>query len=137
MLSIRQLFYVSSAAQPHDSRSIQDILHKARRNNGRLDVTGCLLYSGRYFAQVLEGSDAVVSALARRIALDPRHKCLVILMETLRSEREFGDWSMGYLHDLGLEDRLEALLLGKQIDPLVVADVMTRMKPDSVMGALP
>ncbi len=136
MLSICQLFYVSTASQPGDSRTIQAILQTARRNNARLDVTGCLLYSGRYFAQVLEGSDSVVPALAQRIASDPRHKDVVILMETHRPEREFGDWSMGYLHDLSLEDELEALLLGHDTDPLAVANLMTRMKPDTVMGAL-
>lgn len=136
MLSICQLFYVSTASQPRDSSTIQAILHTARRNNSRLDVTGCLLYSGRYFAQVLEGSDSVVPALAQRITLDPRHRGVLILMETHRPEREFGDWSMGYLHDLSLEDKLEALLLGHDTDPLAVANLMNRMKPDTVMGAL-
>jgi len=136
MLPICQLFYVSSAAQPCDSESIQDILNNSRRNNRRLDVTGCLLFSGRCFAQVLEGEGAVVNALAQRIALDPRHQGAVVLMENYTTERQFADWSMGYLHDLDLEDKLETLVLGQETDPLVIADVMMRMKPDTVMGAL-
>ena len=53
-----------------------------------------------------------------------------------RAEREYGDWSMGYLHDLNLEDDLETLLLIPSRSPVVVADVMERMRPDPVMGAL-
>lgn len=137
MLSTCQLFYVSSATQPYANDVIQDILQKSRRNNMRLDVTGCLLYSGRYFAQVLEGDEGVIPALSQRIALDPRHRNVAFLMESHRAERVFGDWSMGYLHDLSLEDKLEALLLGRESNPLAISDVMTRMKPDAVMGALP
>ncbi len=136
MLSICQLFYVSTAARPYENKAIQDILQISRRNNQRLDITGCLLFSGRYFAQVLEGSDANVTRLAQRIALDPRHTGVVTLMEGHRIDREFGAWSMGYLHDLRLEDDLQALLFGRQLNQLTISDVMSRMKPDTVMGAL-
>jgi len=136
MLAVSQLFYVSVAARPYDSEAIQDILRSARRNNATLDITGCLLYSGRHFAQVLEGPAAVVASLALRIADDARHLGLQILMETHRVDREYGDWSMGYLHDAGLQQDLETLARAGASDPGVVADVMARMKPDTVMGAL-
>jgi hypothetical protein len=136
MLSVCQLFYVSSSARVYDGAAIQDILQTARRRNRKLDVTGCLLFSGLHFAQVLEGIDSVVVPLAKRIASDPRHTNMRVLMESHRMEREYGDWSMGYLHDLDLEDRLEALLHDAEPDPRRIADVMMRMKPDTVMGAL-
>lgn len=135
MFSVCQLFYVSRAAIPFDSALVQHILQSARRNNRRLDVTGCLLYSGQRFAQVLEGRKEVVQPLAERIAADTRHRDVRILMENHRLEREYGDWSMGYLHNTGLEDSLEALLLGNG-EPSAIADVLARMKPDTVMGAL-
>lgn len=136
MHSVRQLFYVSSSSQEYDDATIQDILQVSRRNNRRLDITGCLLFSGRHFGQVLEGVDSLVLPLVERIAADPRHSNVVVLMESQRSEREYGDWSMGYLHDLGLEDRLEAFLRSPERDASAIADLMTRMKPDSMMGAL-
>jgi hypothetical protein len=43
---------------------------------------------------------------------------------------------MGYLHDINLEDDLETLLMIPNDSPVVVADVMERMRPDPVMGAL-
>ena len=135
MSSICQLFYVSSATTPVDSAVIQHVLQVARRNNRQLDVTGCLLYSGRYFAQVLEGRKEQVQPLARRIASDPRHRNVRILLENHRIGRQYGGWSMGYLHDSELEDSLEGLLL-EGGEPSAIADVIDRMKPDTVMGAL-
>lgn len=136
MPSVCQLFYVSHASQPYEDAAIQDILQSSRRNNRRSDVTGCLLFSGLHFAQVLEGSEAVVVQLARRIARDPRHANVMVLRESHRPEREYGDWSMGYLHDLGLEDRLEQFLRTPEHDLRDIAEVMARMRPDTVMGAL-
>lgn len=130
-----QTFYVSRATSAFDTASVQSILHASRRRNARLDVTGCLLFSGRCFAQVLEGAPATVAALAARIASDPRHHDVRFLAEKTRPEREYADWSMGYVHDLNLEDDLETLLLLPERSPAVVADVMERMRPDPVMGA--
>ena len=135
MISICQLFYVSRATTPFDSAGVQNILQIARRNNRRLDVTGCLLYSGRCFAQVLEGGQEVIQPFVQRIALDPRHHDVRILLENHRVDREYGDWSMGYLHDEKLADDVEDLLV-KGSSPVCIAEIMQRMKPDIVMGAL-
>lgn len=131
-----QLFYVSSASAPQDATAIQAILQIARRNNRRLDITGCLLYSGRHFAQVLEGDENAVKALNLRIAADPRHGPVRVVMESRRSERQYGDWSMGYLHKADFAGELEALMLDGTADPGVVAELLSRMKPDTVMGSL-
>lgn len=136
MPAVFQVFYVSRATHPNDHASIQALLQVSRRNNARLDVTGCLLFSGHCFAQVLEGAQPVVSALARTIAADPRHTGVRFLAEARRGEREYADWTMGYLHDLNLEDDLDTLLMIPDRSPVVVADVMERMRPDPVMGAL-
>ena len=136
MSSVFQVFYVSRATVPFDNATVQSILQISRRNNPRVAVTGCLLFSGRCFAQVLEGDRDVVRALAERVAADPRHLDVRFLHEKRREEREYADWSMGYLHDLTLEDDLETLLLIPDSSPMVVAEVMERMRPDPVMGAL-
>ena len=112
------------------------MLQGAQRSNAGLRITGCLLFSGRCFAQVLEGDEAAVTALTQRIATDPRHTDLRLLSKTRRAEREYADWSLGYLHDVNLDDDLETLLLIPGRSPVVVADVMERMRPDPVMGAL-
>ncbi|HSC65411.1 MAG TPA: BLUF domain-containing protein [Caldimonas sp.] len=136
MPAVFQLFYVSRATAVLDGAQVQSILQAARRDNARLDVTGCLLFSGHCFAQVLEGARPVVAALAQRIAADPRHVGLRVLSQTEREEREYADWAMGYLYDLNLEDDLETLLMIPDRSPAVIADVTERMRPDPVMGAL-
>jgi len=136
MSAVFQVFYVSRAATAFDNAQVQSILQAARRRNARLDVTGCLLFSGHCFAQVLEGRQAVVSALARKIAADPRHVGVRVLSEGQRDERDYADWAMGYLYDLNLEDDLETLLMIPDRSPVVITEVMERMRPDPVMGAL-
>jgi len=136
MPAVFQVFYVSRATAAFDTAQVQSILQASRRQNSRLDVTGCLLFSGHCFAQVLEGRQAVVGALTRRIAADPRHVGVRVLSQTNRDERDYAGWAMGYLHDLNLEDDLETLLMIPDRSPVVVADVMERMRPDPVMGAL-
>ncbi len=136
MRSVFQTFYVSRASAPFDHAAVQSILQASRRNNARADVTGCLLFTGRCFAQVLEGEESAVRALSARIAADPRHQSIRVLSERHRDEREHGDWPMGFLHDLNLEDDLDMLLMIPERSPVVVADVMERMRPDPVMGAL-
>jgi len=136
MSAVFQVFYVSRAATAFDNAQVQSILQASRRRNARLDVTGCLLFSGHCFAQVLEGRQAVVSTLARKIAADPRHVGVRVLSEGQRDERDYADWAMGYLYDPNLEDDLETLLMIPDRSPAVTADVMERMRPDPVMGAL-
>ena len=136
MPAVFQLFYVSRATSAFDDGQIQSLVHASRQRNARLGVTACLLYSGHCFAQVLEGSRPVVSALARSIAADPRHVGVRVLAEGQRDERDYADWALGYLFDLTLEDDLETLLMIPERSPAVIADVMERMRPDPVMGAL-
>jgi len=135
-MSIHQTFYVSRATATLDGGAIGALLQRARRSNEGLQITGCLLFSGRCFAQVLEGERSAVKALVERIAADPRHVDLRVLSEGRRAEREYAGWAMGYLHDASLEDDLETLLMIPQRSAVVVADVLERMRPDPVMGAL-
>ena len=135
-MSLVQLFYVSRATSAYDEEAVKAILAASRRNNLHEDVTGCLLFSGRYFAQVLEGPSQVVFERVDRIRADARHVDFRLLAERPVTLREYGDWSMGYLHNLDLEDELEQLLLQPSSSPDSIVSVMDRMKPDTVMGAL-
>jgi hypothetical protein len=135
-VALFQLFYVSRAAGAVDNGALVALVRDARRRNDARGITGCLLFSGHCFAQVLEGARADVQALARRIADDPRHGGMRVLRERSCAEREYAGWPMGYLHDVSVEDDLETLLVIPQGSLGVAADVMERMRPDPVMGAL-
>lgn len=90
------LVYVSSAVVPFSAAELVDLLERSRENNARLGISGMLLYKGANMMQVLEGEEATVRALYAKIAADPRHKGLIVLMEGRLDRREFTDWSMAF-----------------------------------------
>lgn len=132
---LRQLFYVSTARETLARADIGDILAQSRLNNGRRDVTGCLLYAGGAFAQVLEGEPETIADLTARIALDPRHTGVRVIVDRNVATRSYATWSMGFVHALGLEDDLRALLQATT-PPGDAEAVMRRIRPDTVMGSL-
>lgn len=110
MPQLRRLFYVSRTPEQVEARVVNAILAESRRLNRQRDVTGALAYSGQYFAQVLEGDAEHLTALLQRIARDPRHRDLTVVFEQHITQRDYGEWSMGYLYDARLSDELEHLL---------------------------
>ncbi|MDQ6680501.1 MAG: BLUF domain-containing protein [Pseudomonadota bacterium] len=136
MSTLRQLFYVSRIAEGVDDRAIRNILAISRRNNRMLDVTGCLGCTGSYFAQVLEGREEALAELARRIAADPRHSEFRLLLDRSVTLREHPLWAMAFVSALGLDDDLQALFDGTEPSPRKTLQLMARIKPDTVMGAL-
>ena len=136
MSTLLQLLYVSRAVPGADVATVNNILHASRRRNARDDVTGCLLFTGRHFAQVLEGRPAAVGAVFDRIAQDPRHSRTRMLAQTRSTHRTYSDWSMGYLYDLAVEDEIDRLCAGGDCDPAAVDMLIGRMRPDSMLGAL-
>lgn len=95
-MPILQLFYVGRASQPYDDVSVRIILAAFRRNNPRDDITVCLSFSGRYFAQVLVVRPEVTSRKLDTISSDPRHVNLRRLVERRVVERTYAEWSKGY-----------------------------------------
>jgi hypothetical protein len=90
---------MSSATRPFSAADLINLLHKARINNTRLNVTGMLLYKEGNFLQLLEGEEQVVMDLYEFIKTNTDHHSATILDKTEISERLFGDWSMGF-HNL-------------------------------------
>lgn len=91
-----QLVYVSSATAPFSREELKEILLNSRDTNNQMDVTGLLLYNDGNIIQVLEGEEAAVREIFDRIAKDPRHHDVTVLVEVPITERSFADWSMGY-----------------------------------------
>jgi Sensors of blue-light using FAD len=93
---VHSLVYVSSATELFSRSELDDILEASRRNNAAADVTGMLLYKDGNLMQVLEGDEAAVRETYARIALDPRHRGLLVLLEEAVEERQFEDWTMAF-----------------------------------------
>lgn len=90
------LVYVSTATVEFKKPDLEDLLRKSRVNNATLEVTGLLLFKDGNFMQVLEGSEATVNALYKRIAGDSRHSGSMILLTQHSPTRAFEEWSMAF-----------------------------------------
>ena len=91
------LVYVSSATEPFSPAELVTLLEKARRNNALVNVTGMLLYKNGNFMQAIEGDDVVINELHDRIQRDPRHRGMITLLKRPIEERQFDNWSMGFV----------------------------------------
>ena len=101
------LLYVSAARKLFDETALSALLAQCRQNNAALGVTGMLLYSDGNFMQALEGEAAAVDALADKIAQDPRHHAMTVMLRHPIEQRQFEGWSMALrrLVDLPPEER--------------------------------
>lgn len=92
---LHQLVYVSVRKAECDAAEIDKILAASRRNNGKLNITGVLLYSDTHFFQYLEGDEGQITALYERIKGDPRHGNVVLIAKSTIDQRIFPSWQMG------------------------------------------
>jgi hypothetical protein len=90
-----RLMYASRAAQDVRPETVAGILRKSTQNNAAAGVTGLLCHTDAVFLQVLEGSRDAVSALYNRIARDPLHRDVTLLLYQEIVERSFSGWAMG------------------------------------------
>lgn len=93
---LSQLIYASDVADLDDGQ-VSGILQQARTSNQMHDLTGMLVFDGHHYLQVLEGSRTAVTAAFRRIADDSRHVNVSLISVNDIEERDFPDWTMGYL----------------------------------------
>jgi len=92
-----QIFYVSQLQPDSDIGVVKDIVAVSRRANPTRGITGALVFDGEHFGQLLEGHEADVVALMRRIAADPRHRRLTILFSGVTgAARQTRVWRSGY-----------------------------------------
>ena len=98
LMQLRRFLYHSRnrldpAAGPQADQ-VRAILATSVRNNNAVNVTGCLVYDGNWFAQVLEGDIEAVSAIFSKIKNDPRHSDIVVVENEPCPERKFPYWWM-------------------------------------------
>lgn len=90
------LIYNSATCLDFSKDDLVALFAKARTNNASMGVTGILLFVEGSFFQVLEGPEQAVDALADRIASDPRHDQMTVIIRESIAERSFGEWTMGF-----------------------------------------
>ena len=101
MSDVHRLVYTSRNLIPGTEDEqvaiVSQILETSQRNNGKVGVTGALLFNSGSFAQVLEGPRAAVEATFERIQRDPRHSDVSVLQCEPVESRGFPTWSMAFI----------------------------------------
>jgi acylphosphatase len=105
-MALQQIIYTSAAVKDLNEVMLARILLSARKRNASLGITGMLLYDDGSFLQVLEGDKSKVESLLERIAEDPRHCRVMVLLERSIDSRQFQDWSMGFVDMKGIASAL-------------------------------
>jgi len=96
-----QVLYKSVSTVPLSNAELSRLLMTARVRNDLTDLTGILVFHENTFLQLIEGPEETVLETYERIAGDPRHKCLQVLLHEEITERSFPNWSMGFVCSYG------------------------------------
>lgn len=117
-MSFFQILYVSRAREGTSVLDAQDILTVSQKNNGFDSLTGCLLFSGRHFSQILEGTLTNINDLVIKISADRRHEDMCILFGHNISFRQYPRWTMTLIHNPAADATIAHLLNKKQVLPI-------------------
>jgi hypothetical protein len=130
-----RLIYRSRNRIPLDQRKpeLGTLFSSARSSNKKAHITGALLTSGDWFAQVLEGDETVVRALFAKIEQDQRHDHVTVLDSRMVGQRVFSRWAMARV---GAEREADIPLIAHVDGISPAARRATTPEQDSVLDVL-
>jgi hypothetical protein len=119
MKLVQLVYFSKSNSKPATKNDDIKAIHKtASEANGRLGISGLLLFSNEYFLQALEGPRQQVNDLYFRILNDPRHTHAQILCYRDIYKRDFSEWAMGWANEsLAHSDIYFQYCTTKKFDP--------------------
>ena len=115
-MTLVRLLYCSQVNGVGDS-DIEDILEKSIVNNALDNITGALIYNGRFFLQCLEGNRLPVSKRYSVISRDNRHRDVELLDFSAIPDRRFPQWSMRYVGISSIDQGIIMAYTGGEFDP--------------------
>src|SRR3954470_5681113 len=89
MILIRLTYFSRIHLQGSINDHIRDIVCTSVANNRRDNITGALVHDGKWFGQMLEGRESIVSATFERILRDRRHSDVSLVAMQPVTERRF------------------------------------------------
>jgi Sensors of blue-light using FAD len=92
---IYQMAYCSVLVQPLGTLQVDQLVHHAQSYNANYGITGMLMMDNGLVVQWLEGPHDEVRSLWKRLQVDKRHHCVVMLLHRdHQAQRLFPDWTM-------------------------------------------
>jgi len=125
---IVQIIYASAASHKMDKTELEDILSHARQHNAANGISGMLIYHAGSFLQILEGEAHKLDPLVAKIQRDPRHSSFKLLLRAETKEREFPEWTMGFVDTTGLSQKIEGFIAYEQAFESALNDTGTACK---------
>lgn len=97
-MTLYRWLYRSTARLDADAApaALTDIVQVSILRNSALGVTGALMFTGKSFAQYVEGPEPAILALKASILRDQRHAEVATLAEGNYARRLFSGWSLAY-----------------------------------------
>ena len=90
-MSLYTIVYVSIATQEMSAEDLKKIFKAGRANNEKAGITGMLLYRDGFFLQVIEGEEAQVDALYKKVIEDSRHTNHLLIYKRPIEKRAFSE----------------------------------------------
>ncbi|SCA56412.1 putative BLUF domain-containing protein [Candidatus Terasakiella magnetica] len=110
MTKLYQVIYASAASYDFETEELEALLQKARQTNLSKGISGILVYRSGSFLQVLEGPKAELKKLYKKIMKDKRHTELRLIFRGDIKQKDFQDWSMGYVDTNKQSTQLEGFV---------------------------
>ena len=110
------LLYISRNRVSEDmqAQEVATILKSSLANNRAHSVTGALVGTPDYYAQVLEGPRDAVMRTMQWIEADPRHEDIRIVAREMIPQRSFAQWSLAHI---GNSPELDGAIRNLAADP--------------------
>lgn len=121
--AMQYLIYISTSVNLLTDEQLNDILLVSRKNNLERNITGVLLYSEGTFIQVLEGEAEYIDEIYAKIQSDPRHKNIIRIAYANLPQRNYPQWSMGFI----AMNRTEQTQMDPTHDPVI--DILDNPSP--------
>lgn len=104
--------------KPDHTDGVAKILATSAANNLRHDITGVLIYDGRWFAQALEGVERVISLTFERILRDRRHSDVALVAMQPIVQRRYPAFAMrGFARGADNDDLFHHYCEDERFDP--------------------
>lgn len=125
---MRRIIYCSQATHDFAPEELVELLRTVRELNTRAGLSGMLLYCSQSFLQMLEGDADALEATYARVAVDPRHQNLRLLMDAEVATPLFPDWSMGFEH-------VDEDEIAEELPGYTPATIYPLLNPDLIVNA--
>lgn len=92
---MKAICYISNIVGDPKKDTIKELIDFVKENNTKHEITGILILKNKHFFQILEGEPERIDRLFNKIKIDPRHKNIIILLDTNIEGRIFNDYNGG------------------------------------------